>query len=148
MCQWGANRNPWAYYRIDLPPDPNVTFNPPNRGVAKYPFEIAAKRLEIDENVKRAHLRTHWLAVNDAMNSRTAFAKAPNEYLLCLRSSTMCVVVEWPGMITIVVMTLLPETSHLLSIRAHGLSTVKIQTGCCRNLNRVTQLISEKSCAL
>ena len=69
MCQWGweligtrGQAIEWAYPDL-LTPKP---------GVKNFHFQIAAKRLEIDDNVKRAHLITHWLAV-DAMNNRTVF---------------------------------------------------------------------------
>ena len=63
---------------IQDPPRPS---NPQNRGgVEKCPFEIAAKRLEINENVNRPRLIRHFLALNlYALNNRTAFANAPNE---------------------------------------------------------------------
>ena len=48
MCQWWANRNPWAGYRMGPSPTPHVPHNPPNRGVNKPPFEIAAKSATID----------------------------------------------------------------------------------------------------
>ena len=65
MCQWAANRNPWVVYRIGLSVTPTclITLQTGGRGVEKTLFKIAAKRLEIDENVKTAHFRTHWLAV-------------------------------------------------------------------------------------
>ena len=44
MCQRGANL--------------------PNLGFEGFPFEIAAKRLEIDENVNRACLIRHFLTLN------------------------------------------------------------------------------------
>ena len=48
MCQWGANIDPWAGYRMGLSQTPPI----PNQagGVKKSPFQIAAKRLEIDKN--------------------------------------------------------------------------------------------------
>ena len=42
------------------PQRPLLTRKPGGR---KVPLHISAKRFEIDEDVKRAHLRTHWLAV-------------------------------------------------------------------------------------
>ena len=68
MCQWGTNG--WAIELAvcsDMLPitDPYVPLNIPNQvGVEASPFQIAVRRLEIDENVNRTHLRTHWLAVN------------------------------------------------------------------------------------
>ena len=61
MSQWGANRNPFAGYRMGVSQTPYPT--KPGRGVKKSPFEIAAKRLEIDEKVNREHFRTHSLDV-------------------------------------------------------------------------------------
>ena len=49
------------------------------RGSEKSPFQIAAKWLEIDENVNSACLIRHFLALNEGLENRTAFAKAPNE---------------------------------------------------------------------
>ena len=43
----GANRSPWASNRMDISP----THHDPKAGVEKSPFQIAAIRLEIDENI-------------------------------------------------------------------------------------------------
>ena len=51
MCLFEANRNPRVRSRLDLSP----TLYHPRQGVEKSPFQIDAKRLEIDENVNRAH---------------------------------------------------------------------------------------------
>ena len=53
MCQYGTNRN-LAGYRMGLTPTPR--HHNPKLGVEKPPFQIAAKRLKIDENVNRARL--------------------------------------------------------------------------------------------
>ena len=56
MFQWGANWTiKWTYPSPQVPLAPNLAVESP-------PFQIAVKRLEIGENVKRAHLRTLWLA--------------------------------------------------------------------------------------
>ena len=47
-------------------PEPHISRHTQNGGegkVEKSDFQIAAERLEINENVNRSHLRTHWLAV-------------------------------------------------------------------------------------
>ena len=59
----------WAY------PQPQS----PTPGSPKFPFQIAAKRLDIDENVNRARLFGHFLALNICFEHRTAFAKVTNE---------------------------------------------------------------------
>ena len=77
MCQWGAYKEPMG--RLSNRPIPDTTYprhvsHNPQTGVEKFPFQIAAKRLEIDESVNRTHLVRHFLALN-----RIAFSKAPNE---------------------------------------------------------------------
>ena len=42
-----------------LSPIPNVPLNP-KLGIKNPHLEIVAKRLKMDENVNRTHLRTHW----------------------------------------------------------------------------------------
>ena len=63
MRQLGANT-----------PDPHV----PQTGVDKSPFQISSNRLEVDENVTRAHFRTYWLVVMWCNNNCTAVVKAQN----------------------------------------------------------------------
>ena len=53
MCDLSYGSSP----RNHAPP------NPTKLGVEQSPFQIAAKRSEIDENANRAHFRIHWLAV-------------------------------------------------------------------------------------
>ena len=79
MCQWGANINPWAGYRVNPSPTPRVSPNPQTEGVEKSTFQIAAKLLEIDENVNRARLVRHFTTLNLCLEQYTDFAKAPNE---------------------------------------------------------------------
>ena len=79
MCKRGANLNPWAAYRMFPPPTPSLAPLVPKPGIEKYPFEVAAKGLEANENVNRAHLIRHFLTKSDVVNNRTAFTKAPNE---------------------------------------------------------------------
>ena len=62
----------WAY------PRHTMSFLTLKLGVEKSLFQIAPKRLEIDENVNRARWIRHFLALSDAMNNRTAFAIDPN----------------------------------------------------------------------
>ena len=57
---------------------------PQSWGVKKSPFQIAAKRLEIDDHASTGKKRLikkdiFWLS-SDAVNNRTAFAKASNEW--------------------------------------------------------------------
>ena len=58
--------------------DPDVLLTP-KPGVEKSPFEIAVRRLEVDENVNRARLVRHFLALNLYIKQSYIFAKAPNE---------------------------------------------------------------------
>ena len=46
-------------------PDPNVSLNP--KLGRKDPFQIAVKRLEIDENINLAHFRTRCIAGCETM---------------------------------------------------------------------------------
>ena len=62
-----------------IPDPPNTSPLTPKQGVEKPPFRIAAKWLEIDENVNRAQLIKHSLALS-----------------LCAEQCTTCAVVEWP----------------------------------------------------
>ena len=48
--------------------------------MSKVPFQIAAKRLEINKNVKRARFVRHFSDLIYALNSRPSFAEAPNEW--------------------------------------------------------------------
>ena len=54
--------NPWMAYRIDLSPITTSLLTPKD-GDEKSPFQIAAKRLELDESVNRACLVRHFLAL-------------------------------------------------------------------------------------
>ena len=62
MCHYGTNR-PWAVYRMGLSPTPMSSNSEGGRKVKSTPFEIAAKRLESDENVSSVRLITHFLAM-------------------------------------------------------------------------------------
>ena len=44
-------------------PKSQVPLNPKPGGGQKAPFEFAASRLEVDENVNRTHFMIHWLDV-------------------------------------------------------------------------------------
>ena len=63
MCQWGANRNPWAGYRMGLSRPPRSTSVPLQTGGRKVPFQFSAKQLEVVENVNRTHFRIYRLVV-------------------------------------------------------------------------------------
>ena len=74
------------------------TPNPANPGggaIDKSPFEIAAKRLEANENGNRAGLMRHFcfLALNFALNN---LQLSPKPHLSERRSNTICAVVERP----------------------------------------------------
>ena len=88
MCKGGANRTPWAGYRMG----PSSTPKP--GGVEKTPFQIAANQLEVVKNVNRTHLRTHWLATKWCNEQSYSFRQSPQ--MSKRRSSTICVVVERP----------------------------------------------------
>ena len=86
----------WAY--------PQPPRHPPKPGGRKVPFTISANLIEIDEDVNRAHLRTHWLAIrSDALNNCTAFCQRVKwmnaDRAQYVRSSS--------GLVIILVMTLL-----------------------------------------
>ena len=49
------------------------------RCIDKAPFQIAAKRLEIDDSVNRTRLISHLMALNIGFENRSALAKAQNE---------------------------------------------------------------------
>ena len=95
MCNWGANRNLWAgsWMGLSTAPTLPLTHKP---GVDKSPFQISANRFGVDENVNKAHIRTHWLAWSDP-----AFSKAPNERMpieqnLCGRRAFQSPLWWWP----------------------------------------------------
>ena len=79
MCQWGggANRNPWANCRI-AHHRPHTTPLTLQTGGRKSPSQISANRLEVGEMPIEHILGYSGLLWIDAMNNRTAFAKAPN----------------------------------------------------------------------
>ena len=57
MCQWAANRKQLALRAIEwVYPWPPTTprLKPPKQEVEKFPFQISASRLEVDDNVNRA----------------------------------------------------------------------------------------------
>ena len=66
MCQWWANRNPLAGYRMGRFPTRHGPSSPhPQTGGRRSPFQISANRLALVDNVNRAHwhFRIHWLIV-------------------------------------------------------------------------------------
>ena len=71
----------------------------PKSGVEKSPFQISANRLEIDESVKRAHLRKHWI---DVVWPIYSVSQVPNDW----KADRAHYVQLSSGLITIVVMTL------------------------------------------
>ena len=58
--------------------NPNISSNP-NLGIENSPFQIAVKRMEIDENMKRARLIRHFLALNLCIEQSYSFRQNPNE---------------------------------------------------------------------
>ena len=72
------------------------------RGSKSSPLKLQPNgRLEINDNFNTAHLRTHWLMWCDAMNNRTAFAKAQNEWTqmehnMCGRRAARSPLWWWP----------------------------------------------------
>ena len=93
MCQWGANRNPWASCRMWFSPTPHLPYPLLKRGVKKSSYQISAYHLEVDPNVNGAHFRIIGWLWSDTMNNRTAVAKPANE---CTQIEHSFVVVEWP----------------------------------------------------
>ena len=63
MRQWGANSNPWVGYQKAVSPTRASPLTP-RPGVEKSPFNIALKRLEIVQNVYRARLVRHVMALS------------------------------------------------------------------------------------
>ena len=96
LCQWVANRNPWARYWMGQPRPLYVSPNSRNRGIEKSPFQISVNWLEVDENVNMAHFRTHWLIRCEVMQW-TIVQLSSKPQTSESRSSTICVVVERPG---------------------------------------------------
>ena len=84
MCQLEANRNPLAGYRMGPSQTSHVSpTHKPGGGGSKSPpfkFHLTGWRLTI---MPMEHILGHisWLW-SDAMNRRTAFARAPNEWTL------------------------------------------------------------------
>ena len=64
---WLSNK-PIADPTFSLPPKPTVK---------KYPFQTTAKRLKMNENVKGAHFRTHWLAAKWWHEQSFSFCQSP-----------------------------------------------------------------------
>ena len=100
-CQCGANRNTWVGYRKDTTgqPQPNgcrkaFTFRPTEKCL----FPISANQLKVDQNVNRAHLKTHWLAVKwrNEPNAPTKWTQI--EHCMCGRRATWLPVwlKRWP----------------------------------------------------
>ena len=90
MCQKGANRNrnQWTYIEWAHPPK-------------KIPYLIAAKQLEMDENVKRARLITHFLALNLCLEQSCSFCQTPNEWTqiehnICSHRAAWSPLCWWP----------------------------------------------------
>ena len=93
MCQQGANRNPWTGYRTGLSQTP-VSAITPKMGAENYPFQIAVKRLEIDENVNGARLIRYFLTMNLALNNRRPLQHLQKPRMSKRRSKTICAVIE------------------------------------------------------
>ena len=76
MCKWGAKRNPRVGDRTGLFPIPTSPLTA-KLGVEKSPFQMAVKRLQIDENVKRTRLKRHFLALNFCIEQSYGFRQSP-----------------------------------------------------------------------
>ena len=74
----------WAYLQPPRPP------NPQTGEVVNAPFQIGAKRLEINENVNRARLIRYFLAPSVSLENRSVFAKAPNECMQVEHNMSSC----------------------------------------------------------
>ena len=75
----GANKNPHMGSRLGLSPDHHV---PPQRGSKSLPLKFQSNGWNIHK-MSRQHIWEHigWLQSDaSAMNNRTTFAKAPNEW--------------------------------------------------------------------
>ena len=100
MCQRGDNRNSLLGYLMSLPSRIYLT---PKQGVEKSRFEVAAKRLEIEENVNIARVKR--LALNlcleQSYSFRQSHKRVNTDRPQYVRSSS--------GLITIVLMTLFKE---------------------------------------
>ena len=86
----------WAY------PGPQLLVIP-KQEVEKSLFHITAKRLEINENVNRADLRTHWLVVKWCHEQSYSFRQSPKRMII----DRAQYVLSSSSLITTVVMTLL-----------------------------------------
>ena len=53
----------------------------PKPKVEKFPIHVAAKRLEIDENVNRTYLRVHWVAVVWCNEQSYSYSQSQNEWM-------------------------------------------------------------------
>ena len=60
MCQWEQAGNHGRAIEIPYPQPPRARTT---GGVDNSLFHISVKRVEIDENVNIARMRTHWLAL-------------------------------------------------------------------------------------
>ena len=67
--------SPWVGYQMGPPQPP--TFLAPKPWPEKSSFEIAAKWLEIYENVNRARLTRHFLALHLCLEQAYSFRQSP-----------------------------------------------------------------------
>ena len=100
MCQKGANRNPWAGYRMGSS-RPSLLPNTPNWGLKSPPFQFQPAGWRLMK-MSATHIWEYigWLW-NDAMGNRTAFARAPNEWKqiehsMCGRRAARSPLWWWP----------------------------------------------------
>ena len=77
MCQWWANRNPRASYRMGPSQPPYGRPKPLNGGVKKSPFQIWTNQLEVDKNVNRTHFRIRRLVVKWRNEQLYSFRQSP-----------------------------------------------------------------------
>ena len=112
MCQWGANRNLLAGYRMGPSVTPTASLTP-KPGVEKSPFQISANQLEIFENVNWTHyFRIHGLVVKWCNEQSCSFHQSPK----WVQTDRAQHVWSSSSPITIVVMTLLSISNCLAAI--------------------------------
>ena len=123
MCQCGATKNSYTSYQMGLSSTLHVSLTPPNRGASPPPWKLQPKGWRSTKMLKQ-HIWEHtaWLW-SDAMNNRTAFANAANEWTQI--ENSMWYVRSSSGLISIVLMTLyfyLHFCAPLKSARSFGVS--------------------------
>ena len=88
-------------YRMGLSPTAKYPNLQNGVGVEKSHYQIPANQLEIDKNVNRAHLRTHWLVVKWCHKQPYSIHLSPNkrtqiEHNMCGRRAGWSPLRWWP----------------------------------------------------